>query len=192
MTNIKHIVSSILTSWPILINTVSVLTDKQHGFRSKHSCESQLILTVHDLASSLDNRSQINMVIMDFSKAFDSIPHNHLLLKLNRYGIQNNTNRLISNFLKQRTEGRRPVVPLDLDLCCFGHPSGHGAWTIALPLLHKLSSQLNNLSATVSLFADDCVIYLEIQNDIDPRELQQYLATLRTWESNGQLSFNCI
>ena len=49
----------------------SILTDKQHGFRRKHSCESQLIFTVHDLAKSLDSRSQIDMVIMDFSKAFD-------------------------------------------------------------------------------------------------------------------------
>ena len=82
----------------------SILTDKQHGFRSKNSCESQLILTVHDLAKSLDSRSQIDVVIMFFffffSIAFDSVPHNHLLFKLNRYGIQNNTNRWISNFLK--------------------------------------------------------------------------------------------
>ena len=65
----------------------SILSDKQHGFRSKHSCESQLIMTVNDLALSLDNRSQTDMIIMDFSKAFDSVPNNRLL-KLNNFGIQ--------------------------------------------------------------------------------------------------------
>ena len=62
----------------------SVLTDKQHGFRSKHSTELQLILTFHDLANSLNSKSQTDMIIMDFSKAFDIVPHNRLLNKLRR------------------------------------------------------------------------------------------------------------
>ena len=55
-------------------DTHSILTDKQHGFRSKHSTESQVILTVQDLA-----HKQVDMIIMDFSKAFDVVPHNRLL-----------------------------------------------------------------------------------------------------------------
>ena len=77
----------------------SVLTDRQHGFRSKHSTESQLIITTHDLAQSLNNKLQVDMIIMDFSKAFDTVPHNRLLNKLNRYGIRNKTHNWISNFL---------------------------------------------------------------------------------------------
>ena len=69
----------------------SVLTDKQHGFRSKHSTESQLILTTHDMAKSLNSKSQVDMIIMDFSKAFDVVTHNRLLNKLYRYGIRNKT-----------------------------------------------------------------------------------------------------
>ena len=76
----------------------SVLTDRQHGFRSKHSTESQLIITPHDLAQSLNNKLQVDMIIMDFSKAFDTVPHNRLLNKLNRYGIRNKTHNWISNF----------------------------------------------------------------------------------------------
>ena len=80
----------------------SILSDRQHGFRTKHSCESQLLLTVNDLASSLNSKSQTDMVIMDFSKAFDTVPHNRLLLKLDRYGIRGNLLAWISNFLKCR------------------------------------------------------------------------------------------
>ena len=82
----------------------AILTDRQHGFRRKHSTESQLILTTHDLANSLNNKSQTDMIIMDFSKAFDTVPHNQLLNKLNRYGIHNNTHTWISTFLKCRKQ----------------------------------------------------------------------------------------
>ena len=51
-----------------------ILHDSQHGFRKGRSCESQLILTIHDLAKGLDDGSQIDVVLLDFSKAFDKVP----------------------------------------------------------------------------------------------------------------------
>ena len=68
-----------------------ILTDKQHGFRRNRSCESQLILTTHDFVETLDQRGQTNVVIMDFSKAFDVVPHNRLMLKLDHYRIRGPT-----------------------------------------------------------------------------------------------------
>ncbi len=44
------------------------------------------------------------MVILDFSKAFDTIPHNKLLYKLKQYGINVNTLKWIDNFLKQKSK----------------------------------------------------------------------------------------
>ena len=46
----------------------------QHGFQSGLSCESQLIETVHDWMTALDNKTQID-AILDFAKAFDKVPH---------------------------------------------------------------------------------------------------------------------
>ena len=82
----------------------SVLTDRQHGFRSKHSRESQLIITTHDLAQSVNNKLQVDMLILDFSKAFDTVPHNRLQNEFDRYGIRNKTHTWISNFLKYRKQ----------------------------------------------------------------------------------------
>ena len=48
----------------------SVLTDRQHGFRSKHSTESQQMITTQDLAQSLNNKLQVDMIIMDFITDF--------------------------------------------------------------------------------------------------------------------------
>ena len=50
-----------------------VLTDSLHGFRQNRSCEIQLAGLVGDLARTLDNKIQIDMVILDFSKAFDTL-----------------------------------------------------------------------------------------------------------------------
>jgi len=82
----------------------SILHDSQHGFRKNRSCKSQLILTTHDLARGLDDKSQIDVVLLDFSKAFDKVPHCRLLHKLGHYGVRGQTSRWISAFLAGRTQ----------------------------------------------------------------------------------------
>ena len=52
-----------------------ILTNIQHGFRSGRSCETQLITTTHDLLSSFNSKPQIDVAILDFSKAFNMVPH---------------------------------------------------------------------------------------------------------------------
>ena len=66
----------------------NILHPLQHGFRKNYSCETQLLSLFQDLAS---NPSQIDMIIMDFSKAFDKVPHRRLNYKLDWYGIRGNT-----------------------------------------------------------------------------------------------------
>jgi hypothetical protein len=65
----------------------NILSDAQHGFRQRRSCDTQLILTVEDLARGLDNKAQIDVVLLDYEKAFDKVSHRHLLLKAAHYGI---------------------------------------------------------------------------------------------------------
>jgi hypothetical protein len=60
-----------------------------HGFRKRRSCDTQLVLTIHDLAKALDSGDQIDGILLDFSKAFDKVPHNRLLMKLDHYGVRN-------------------------------------------------------------------------------------------------------
>ena len=55
-----------------------ILTDKQHGFRHRRSCESKLITTVHDLALNLDKGKQTDVILLDFSKAFDNNNNNNM------------------------------------------------------------------------------------------------------------------
>ena len=81
----------------------SILTDSQHGFRSQRSCETQLVQFFHDLVSNLDralnrNHRQTDVIIMDFAKAFDKVPHRRLLYKLDYYGIRGSTH-LVDHFM---------------------------------------------------------------------------------------------
>ena len=70
------------------LETNNILTSLNHGFRSGHSTETQLLTTVHDLVTANDKRKQTDVAILDFSKAFDTVPHNKLLHKLTSYGIK--------------------------------------------------------------------------------------------------------
>ena len=167
----------------------SVLSDKQHGFCSKHSTETQLILTTHDLCKSLNNKSQVDMIIMDFSKAFDTVPHNRLLNKLKRYGINNKTHAWITKFLACREQ--RVVVSGEHSPWTHvksGVPQG----TVLGPLLFLIyiNDLPNNIHSTVRLFADDCVLYREINNQLDSQELQKDLDELTKWEHDWQRHFN--
>ena len=59
----------------------------QHGFRSKHSCESQLISFMQEVYDNLENGNQTDIIVMDFSKAFDKVDHNKLIYKLAALGV---------------------------------------------------------------------------------------------------------
>ena len=81
-----------------------ILYPLQHGFRSKLSCETQLIELVHDLAGNCHDGHQTDMLVMDFSKAFDKVGHERLLLKLASYGVTGRTHSWIRAFLSHRTQ----------------------------------------------------------------------------------------
>ena len=53
----------------------NILVDSQHGFRAKHSTETQLVTTLHDIAYALQCNESVLLAILDFSKALDKVPH---------------------------------------------------------------------------------------------------------------------
>ena len=62
-------------SHPAHLDKYGILSKVQHGFRASHSCETQLLKTLHDILSSRDRNIQIYADVLDFSKAFDKVPH---------------------------------------------------------------------------------------------------------------------
>jgi hypothetical protein len=167
----------------------SILSDKQHGFGRKRTCESQLILTIQDLAAGLNSKSQIDAILLDFSKAFDNVPHERLAAKLHHYGVRGNTLSWIKSFLANRDK----QVILDgaksnSALVSSGVPQG----TVLGPLLFLvcINDLLSNVNATGRLFADDCLLYRTIKTTNDEVSLQNNLDTLQQWEKDWLMSFN--
>ena len=76
----------------------------QHGFRSKRFCETQLVISIQDLAKSLADGTQIDIILLDFSKAFDKVPHQRLIHKLNYYGIRDKNLNWITDFLGNKQQ----------------------------------------------------------------------------------------
>ena len=166
-----------------------ILSDQQHGFRKRRSCESQLVLTIQDLARGLEEGEQIDAVLLDFSKAFDKVPHKRLSTKLLHYGITGQLLKWIESFLSNRSQ----QVLIDGQMSTpspvtSGVPQG----TVLGPLLFLLyiNDMPEKVSSTTRLFADDSLLYRKVKTERDSAILQEDLRKLETWEQDWQMAFN--
>lgn len=184
----EHIVAKHIT---LHFENHNILTRFQHGFRQKRSCETQLLLTLNDFLHQWDNGKQLDVGVLDFSKAFDTVPHDRLLHKLHHYGVRNNINSWVGSFLEARTQcvlvdgTKSDWVAVDS-----GVPQG----TVLGPLLfltfiNDLPSVLSR-GTTVRLFADDCIVYREIAHESDQLILQNDLDSLHMWSVKWGMRFN--
>ena len=89
---IEHIISSQVMKH---LDKNAILTDAQHSFRKRRSCETQLLLSFNDFLKSLDNNTQTDAILLDFAKTFDKVANQRLLLKLLAIGIDGFTLRWI-------------------------------------------------------------------------------------------------
>ena len=184
----EHIICSHIRG---LLDKPSILSRFQHGFRSGHSCVTQLLLTVYDIATMHDKNKQVDIGILDFSKAFDVVPHQRLLNKLSHYGVDGVIRTWISSFLRGRSQ--KVVVdgimsePADVQ-------SGVTQVTVLGPLLFLL--YVNDLPEEVSqgtvirLFADDCLIYRSINTINDQLILQHDIDRMMIWADQWGMKFN--
>ena len=108
----------------------------QHGFRSGLSCESQLIETVHDWITTIDNKTKIYVFLFHFAKAFDKIPHKRLLSKLALYGITRNWISLFLLHRKQRVSGNGALSD-NVYMCYIWSTTGLSPRTSSISTTHK-------------------------------------------------------
>ena len=157
-----------------------ILTNLQHGFRSGHSCESQLIITLDDIMKQFDSKKQTDLAILDFSKAFDTVPHKKLLHKLKHYGIDGKINKWIRSFLTQRKQ--QVVIEGESSDSC-SVDSGVPQGTVLGPLLFlcHIIDLPNCVKSKVRLFADDCLLYTSVKTIQDQIQLQEDLKALEFW-----------
>jgi hypothetical protein len=182
----EHIVSSQIHKFLFLHNLID---EHQHGFRSNRSCEGAIVSMLQDWAAPLDRLCAVDAVFLDFSKAFDTVPHRLLTYKLEQYGICGPLLKWIGNFLTGRTQRVRVNNELSKVVqVTSGVPQG----SVLGPLLFLL--YINDITKTVrskmNLFADDCVIYSQVYSNNDIARLQTDLDALCQWSLNWGLRFN--
>ena len=167
----------------------NILTPKQHGFRKHHSCTTQLILATHDWAKAVDAGHQVDIAICNFSKAFDTVPHERLKAKLHMYWIHGKVRYWIINFLTQR---KQRVVINSTSSEWDEVTSGVHQGTVLGPLIFLLyiNDITDNLHSEIRLFADDCILYNVVKSTADCEKLQKDIDLLAEWGNKWQMQFN--
>ena len=149
----------------------------------------QSITTIHDFALNLNNKTQTDVILLDFCKAFNKVSHHLLLHKLDHYSIRGFIFEWISSFLTGQSER---VVCNDCVSDAVNVISGVPQGTFWGPyyFLHTLYiyTLLNCITSCCSRFADDCLLYRQINNKNDKK---LFSGTYITW-NYGQVNGWCL
>ena len=165
----------------------NLFAEQQHGFVPKRDCITQLLLCLEEWTAMVECGKPFDIIYTDFSKAFDSVPHKRLRVKLESYGIKADILRWIRSFLTGRTQcvnvdgvrsGWKKVVS--------GIPQG----SVLGPILFVIF--INDLPEEVffnfcKMFADDCKLYGAV-NQVNL--MQADLTNMERWSEKWQLPFN--
>ena len=169
-----------------------LLHDTQHGFLPSKSCTTQLVSFSHDISVGLNSNNLIDVLYRDFAKAFDTVNHDIILLKLkNEYNIDG----LMLKFIKEYLQGRKQRVAVNgtlSDICAVksGVPQG----SILGPLLFILfiNSMQNRVSpgTQIALYADDTKLWRRIVTQNDHEILQRDINALFQWSIENKMRFH--
>ena len=182
----ETIIKSALTQF---VEDRDILCSQQHGFVRGRSCLSNLLESLESWTQALDAGYGLDIVYLDYRKAFDTVPHLRLLLKLKRYGFPEEIIKWISAFLKDRKMrvGVNGAFSFWTDILS-GVPQG----SVLGPLLFILfvndlpDWMVNNMR----MFADDTKIWRTISCLSDSDSLQDDLDKLSVWSDQWLLRFN--
>lgn len=165
---LEHIVSKHLSDY---LETHNLLSPAQHGFRKGLSTITQLVELVHNISETINSRGQMDLIFLDFSKAFDKVSHPKLLSIIHAFFKNPNITHWFESYLHSREQyveiGGYKSSPLPV---VSGVPQG----SVLGPLLFLIF--INDITMCTSvplrLFADDCVLYNRIKSTDDQMNLQ--------------------
>jgi len=165
------------------------LTSQQHGFMKGRSCLTNLLETFESWTSALDEGFGIDVIYLDYRKAFDTVPHQRLIHKLSQIGITGKVLVWITEFLNDR------IMKVNVRgsysqwaQVISGVPQG----SILGPLLFLM--YVNDLPAwiknDIKMFADDTKIWSKISSDTDSYLLQEDLDNIERWSQKWLLKLH--
>lgn len=170
----------------LLVN--KLITKQQHGFLAKHSTCTQLLECVNDWSISLNIRNSVDIMYIDFHRAFDSVVHSKLLFKLKSYGITGGLLQWINNFLTNRFQAvkvgaqRSSLLPV-----ISGVPQGSVLGPLLFLIYINDIANVIGSNLTIKMFADDVKLYASIDDISAVNLLQDGLFSISKWASDWQL-----
>jgi hypothetical protein len=167
------------------------ITILQHGFMRGKSTTTQIISVINNIQNIFDNKKQTDVIYFDLSKAFDSVPHKLLLLKLKTFGIHGHLLGWIKNYL----EDRQQRVTLDGEHSSWlpvtsGVPQGSILGPVLFILYINDLPEILSAETLCAIFADDTKVYREISTLRDRDELQEDIKSIAQWGTKWGLTFN--
>ena len=165
------------------------LAKQQHGFVRSKSCTTNLLETLDYISFCIDNGIPVVVILLDFAKAFDTVPHRRLVAKLRAYGISGLVLKWIEAFLKNR---RQRVVQGEIVSSWAEIFSGVPQGSVIGPFLfviyiNDLPSDLENVS---KLYADDTKIISKVDSAESIKRVQKDLDRAFKWTEDWLLKFN--
>ena len=171
------------------LETNNLILDNQHGFCSGRSCLTNLLDFFHDMFSIYDNSRAIDILYLDFQKAFDKVPHKRLMAKVRSLGFIDEVGDWIEDWISGRKQ--RVVIngeSSDWIPVTSGVPQG----SVLGPLLFII--YINDLGlglvSKISKFADDTKLGSSADNEEAVRQLQKDLEKIGEWSEKWQMPFN--
>ena len=165
-----------------------LLNNTQHGFRSGRSCLSALLNVFDNLMNMIDSSTTVDMIYLNFSKAFDKVDHGIVLHKLRYLGITGNLGVWFYQFLSNRTQFVRLPGGISKDSPVLsGVPQG----TVLGPLLFIIMiSDINKdiLASKIISFANNTRVYTNITQIENSDSLQTDLNYIYLWAINNDMS----
>lgn len=171
------------------IERENLLTPHQHGFTHGRSCQSNLLEAFEDWTRIIDEGQNLDIIYLDYRKAFDTVPHIRLLKKLQGYGVRAKVLKWIREFLTNR---QQQVVVGGSTSSWGSVASGVPQGSVLGPTLFTLyvNELPSMVTSTMKLFADDTKLYRMIQDPGDSQAIQEDLKLLSDWSDKWLLRFN--
>jgi hypothetical protein len=166
-----------------------LLSRDQFGFTKGRSCVTQLLVTLNDWLVLLDKNLPVDAVYLDLRKAFDTVPHRRLILKLQSYGINGYLPSWIQDFLSGRTQ----YVSVNGTSSAYTDvSSGVPQGSVLGPSLfiYYINDLPDTVDCKVKIFADDTKAYKSVETVQDNEKLQSCIDNLTDWTDKWLLQFN--
>lgn len=166
-----------------------LVKESQHGFREGRSCLTNLLDFTNYITKELDQDKAVDIIYLDFSKAFDKVSHVRLLHKLKMHGISGMALRWIGEWLANRKQ--RVILN--------GYKSGWANVTSGVPQGSVLGPLLfilyindidKGIKGKISKFADDTKMAIPVDSLEGPIDMQKNLDKLMGWADKWKMEFN--